>query len=94
MPIRIAISHALYYSGVLHLVLYVKLRRKAVVLAYHRVLTPEQRDRTASQHGLVVEDRTFARQVALLSAAVHRADAGRVRRSPRQAPSRFEALAA
>ena len=64
--IRIAISHALYYSGVLHLVLYVELRRKAVVLAYHRVLTPEQRDRTASQQGLVVEDGTFARQVALL----------------------------
>ena len=45
----------------------VKLRRKAVVLAYHRVLTPEQRDRTASQQGLVVEDGTFARQVALLT---------------------------
>jgi peptidoglycan/xylan/chitin deacetylase (PgdA/CDA1 family) len=65
--IRITISHALFYSGLLHLVLRVKLRRKAVVLAYHRVLTPEQQARTASQEGLVVEDRTFARQVAVLT---------------------------
>jgi peptidoglycan/xylan/chitin deacetylase (PgdA/CDA1 family) len=64
--VRIVISHALYYAGVLHLLLRVTLRRKAVVLAYHRVLTPEQRARTASQQGLVVEDATFARQVALL----------------------------
>lgn len=63
---RISISHALYYSGVLHLLLRVRLRRKSVVLMYHRVLTPEQRARTASQPGVIVEDRTFARQVALL----------------------------
>ena len=65
--VRMAISHTLYYSGVLHLWLRLALRRKAVVLAYHRVLTPEQRARTASQQGLVVEDGTFARHVALLT---------------------------
>jgi peptidoglycan/xylan/chitin deacetylase (PgdA/CDA1 family) len=65
--IRIAISHALFYSGVLHLLVRVRLRRKTVVLAYHRVLTPDQRARTASQEGLVVEDKTFARHVALLT---------------------------
>ncbi len=65
--VRIAIAHALYYAGVLHLLLRVMLRRKTVVLAYHRVLTPEQRARTASQEGLVVEDGTFARHVALLT---------------------------
>jgi peptidoglycan/xylan/chitin deacetylase (PgdA/CDA1 family) len=64
---RMAISHALYYSGVLHLLLRLGLRQKTVVLAYHRVLTPEQRRRTASQMGMVVEDGTFARQVALLA---------------------------
>jgi hypothetical protein len=65
--IRMTISHALYYSGLLHLFLRVKLRDKTVVLAYHRVLTTEQRDRTASHQALVVEDKTFARQVGVLT---------------------------
>jgi peptidoglycan/xylan/chitin deacetylase (PgdA/CDA1 family) len=65
--VRIVISHALYYSGVLPLWLRLTLRRKAVVLAYHRVLTREQSTRTASQQGLVVENGTFARHVALLA---------------------------
>jgi peptidoglycan/xylan/chitin deacetylase (PgdA/CDA1 family) len=64
---RMAISHALYYSGLLHLAVRLRLRRKVVVLAYHRVLTPEQRSRTASQEGMVVEDRTFARHLELLA---------------------------
>lgn len=64
---RIAISHALFYSGILDLIVRVRLRCRTVVLAYHRVLTPDERARTASQEGMVVEDRTFARQVALLS---------------------------
>jgi peptidoglycan/xylan/chitin deacetylase (PgdA/CDA1 family) len=64
---RLAIAYALYYAGVLQVIVSVRLRRKAVVLAYHRVLTPEQRVRTASQDGMVVEDRTFARHVALLA---------------------------
>ena len=64
---RLAIAYALYYAGVLQVIVSVRLRRKAIVLAYHRVLTPEQRVRTASQDGMVVEDRTFARHVALLA---------------------------
>lgn len=63
---RMAISHALYYSGLLHLAVRLRLRRKVVVLAYHRVLTPDQRAKTASQEGMVVEDRTFARHLELL----------------------------
>lgn len=65
--IRTTLAHALYYAGVLQLIVSLRLRRKAIVLAYHRVLTPEQRTRTASQSGMVVEDRTFARHVALLA---------------------------
>jgi peptidoglycan/xylan/chitin deacetylase (PgdA/CDA1 family) len=64
--IRMIASHALYYSGVLHLICRFGLRGKAVVLMYHRVLTPEQRRRTASQPGLVVEEATFKRHVQLL----------------------------
>ena len=64
--IKTIVSATLYYAGVLHLLRRIALRKKAVVLMYHRVLTPEQRRRTASQAGLVVEDATFARHVALL----------------------------
>lgn len=64
---RMAISHALYYSGLLHLAVSLRLRRKVVVLAYHRVLTPEQLARTSSQEGMVVEDQTFARHLEVIS---------------------------
>lgn len=64
--IRAMVAHALYYTGILHLLQRVILRRRAVVLMYHRVLSPEQRRQTASHPGLVVECATFARQVALL----------------------------
>lgn len=64
--IKVIVSHTLYYAGILHLLRRVVLRRKAVVLMYHRVLTPEQQRRTASQPGLIVDDATFARQVAFL----------------------------
>ena len=64
---RIAISYALYYSGLLHLAVRLRLRRKVVVLAYHRVLTPAQRSKTASQEGMVVEDGTFARHLEVLT---------------------------
>ena len=64
--IKTIVSSTLYYAGVLHLMRRIALRKKAVVLMYLRVLTPEQRRLTASQAGLVVEDATFARQVALL----------------------------
>lgn len=64
--IRVVVAHALYYAGILHLVHRVRLRRKAVVLMYHRVLTPEQRRQTASQAGLIVEQATFARQMRVL----------------------------
>ncbi len=64
--IKMIVSHTLYYAGVLHLVRRIVLRKKAVVLMYHRVLTPEQQRRTASQPGLIVEASTFARHVELL----------------------------
>jgi peptidoglycan/xylan/chitin deacetylase (PgdA/CDA1 family) len=64
--VRIVLSYGLYYTGILHVLQRILLRRKVVVLMYHRVLTREQRARTASQPGLVVEDETFVRQIALL----------------------------
>lgn len=64
--LKMALSHVLYYSGVFHLLCRTLLRRRVVVLMYHRVLTPAERRRTASQDGLIVEDKTFARQMAVL----------------------------
>jgi peptidoglycan/xylan/chitin deacetylase (PgdA/CDA1 family) len=64
--IRMIVSHALYYAGALHVIRRFALRKKAVVLMYHRVLTPEQRRRTASPPGIVVDDATFARHLAIL----------------------------
>jgi peptidoglycan/xylan/chitin deacetylase (PgdA/CDA1 family) len=64
--VRMLIAHGLHSAGVLHLLRLVLLRRKAIVLMYHRVLTEEQRARTASQQGLVVDRETFARQIAFL----------------------------
>jgi len=64
--VRVAVAHALYHSGVLRLWQAVALRRRAVVLMYHRVLTAEERRRTGSHPGIVVDRETFARQMAFL----------------------------
>ncbi len=58
--------HALYYTGFLQLWQAIVLRRKAVVLMYHRVLTAEERRQTASHPAVVVDRETFARHAALL----------------------------
>jgi len=64
--IKTVVAHALYYLGLLRLWQSVAIRRKAVVLMYHRVLTSEERQRTASHPGIVVDRDTFARQMHLL----------------------------
>jgi peptidoglycan/xylan/chitin deacetylase (PgdA/CDA1 family) len=61
-----AAARVLYTLGVLQVWQAVALRQRAVVLMYHRVLTPEERERAASHPALVVERDTFARQMALL----------------------------
>lgn len=58
------LAYALYYSGFLWLYAAAKLRRRAVVLMYHRVL-PAAAD-TFSEHSIVVSPHTFSRQMAFL----------------------------
>ena len=65
--LRAAIAFVLYYSGILGLIRRVRMRRKAVVLMYHRVLTADESRQTASQPGLVVERATFARHLEILT---------------------------
>lgn len=64
--VKSAVAHALYLSGLLGLILRARLRRRAVVLMYHRVLTPEEQAATASQPGLVVQVATFRRHLEVL----------------------------
>jgi peptidoglycan/xylan/chitin deacetylase (PgdA/CDA1 family) len=65
--IRTAVIHALYGVGVLQVWARVALRRRAVVLMYHRVLPDDARAQTWSHPAIVVSRRTFERQMQMLS---------------------------
>jgi peptidoglycan/xylan/chitin deacetylase (PgdA/CDA1 family) len=64
--IKVLIAYGLYYTGILSLWQAVVLRRRAVVLMYHRVLTGDEQRATGSHPGIVVTRETFAKQVATL----------------------------
>jgi peptidoglycan/xylan/chitin deacetylase (PgdA/CDA1 family) len=64
--IRAAVAQLLYAVGILQLWQAVVLRRRAVVLMYHRVLTSDEQRRAGSHPGIVVGHDTFARQMSLL----------------------------
>lgn len=64
--VKTAVAALLYYSGLLSIWQMIVLRRRAVVLMYHRVLTSEERERTGSHQALTVDTETFARQMRLL----------------------------
>ena len=55
--IRVAAAYLLFFSGFLHLVKAIKLRRKAVVLMYHRVLSERVRGSSFSHEGTIVNSR-------------------------------------
>jgi peptidoglycan/xylan/chitin deacetylase (PgdA/CDA1 family) len=65
--IRIFIAHLLYYTGFLNLLLWIKLRNKAVVLMYHRVLDKDEISKSYSQNGIIVSKKTFAAQMQYLN---------------------------
>ena len=64
--IKVSIAHVLYYTGALSLLQVLRLRRKAVVLMYHRVLDEHERERSGSHPGIIVSRETFERQMAFL----------------------------
>ena len=64
--VKLAVSHLLYAVGVLQLWQAIVLRRRAVVLMYHRVLTPEERRDAGSHPAMVVSRAAFEMQMALL----------------------------
>jgi peptidoglycan/xylan/chitin deacetylase (PgdA/CDA1 family) len=63
--IRRVVAYALYFAGLLWLYAAVRLRRKAIVLMYHRVL-PAEAD-TYSHPGIAVTPETFERQMEFLA---------------------------
>lgn len=60
------LAHVLYGSGLYRLLARSRLQGRAVVLMYHRVLTPADEARSWSHPGIGVRADNFARQVALL----------------------------
>ena len=79
--IKVAAAHVLYYTGLLRIWQSVVLRRKAVVLMYHRVLSPRatRSDRLAPRNHRRREHVCGADGIP--EAQVLRAVTGRVRRS-------------
>lgn len=64
--IKFLVSHILYGLGLLQLWQRIALNRRAVVLMYHRVLTPSERRESASHPAIIVEQETFALHMSLV----------------------------
>jgi|CXWL01.1.fsa_nt_gi peptidoglycan/xylan/chitin deacetylase (PgdA/CDA1 family) len=64
--IKVVISHILYALGLLQLWQSITLKRRAVILMYHRVLTLEERARSGSHPAIMVDRETFAEQMAVV----------------------------
>lgn len=64
--IKIVVSHLLYGMGLLQLWQAVALKRRAVVLMYHRVLTPAEMRSSGSHPSIMVECEAFAKQMELV----------------------------
>jgi peptidoglycan/xylan/chitin deacetylase (PgdA/CDA1 family) len=61
----------MYWLGILQLWQHIALRRKAVVLMYHRVLTHEERSRAGSHPAVIVDQRTFAKHMEVVKRRFH-----------------------
>jgi len=64
--VKYAVAHVLYALGLLQLWQCFVLRQRAVILMYHRVLTPNEMHRSGSHPAMIVESQTFADQMAVI----------------------------
>ena len=64
--IRICALNVLYYSGLLWLLASLRLRRRIVVLTYHRVLPESHQQESFSSPGIIVTPETFDRHMRFL----------------------------
>jgi len=69
--IKSLIAALLYYSGILSLLARRRLRGKAVVLTYHRVMAPRQRADCHSNPGIIVHNAAFRKHLELLTELFH-----------------------
>ncbi len=65
--VKRALAHTLYALGVLQLWQRVALRNRAVVLMYHRVLTPDERRAAGSHPAMIVSRAAFDMQMGVLA---------------------------
>jgi peptidoglycan/xylan/chitin deacetylase (PgdA/CDA1 family) len=77
--IRSALARVLYLVGALHLLLWLRLRNRAVVLMYHRVIDREDRHKAYSHPGIIVETPTFEEHLRFLRKHFHVASLGEFR---------------
>lgn len=64
--LRVLVAYVLYYSGFLTLLAKIKLKEKAIVLMYHRVLDKQEISQSSSQDGILVCIETFESQMRFL----------------------------
>ena len=68
------VVHLLHYSGLLWLIAAARLRRRIVVLTYHRVLPRRLQDESFSAPGIIVAPDTFNRHMRFISRHLHPID--------------------
>lgn len=64
---KLSLASVLYYCGLLHLYKAWKLRNRAVVLMYHRVLSEDTKSNTFSHDGIIVNVDTFETHIQYLN---------------------------
>lgn len=64
--LKVILSHTLYALGLLQLWQRIKLKRRAVVLMYHRVLPYEERLKSGSHPAIIVDPDTFDKQMGVV----------------------------
>lgn len=70
MPIKQTVKHlianTLYWTGILRMLTAIRLKDRAVVLTYHRVLPKGDQERSTSAPGIIVTPETFYRHMEIL----------------------------
>lgn len=64
--IKSLIAHVLYYSGLLRIYAHIRLKERAVVLTYHRVLNSDEISQSNSNPGIVVHTGIFREHMSTL----------------------------
>jgi len=69
--VKTLIAALLYYTGILSLIAKKRLRGKAVVLTYHRVMPSSQAENCQSNPGIIVHSHNFTKHLELLVELFH-----------------------